>query len=82
MLNFDSILASELPQARYLVLELAGLLDRVQEAAQREGRTLSSDPRLDALAQALTVLQTQFDEPDRAERILRLQSVDDTSTAL
>lgn len=74
MLNLDESLRSELPQARYLVLELAALLDRLAEAAQRDKRTLVGDVRLRHLHSALDVLSSPGGTSSHAEQILRLYS--------
>ena len=72
MLSFDQTVAGEVLNARYHVLELAALLDRLDEAAKREGRASAADVRLKPLFEALAVVAGKSDRPDRAERILRL----------
>ena len=72
MLKLEETLAAELPQSRYLVLELAALLDRLDEAAQREQRSLAGDARLRILDRVLDVLSVAADKANRAERVLRI----------
>ncbi len=74
MRTFDQTVDAELLEGRYLVLELAALLDRIDEAAAREGRANSQDPRLANLKSAIEVIASRSARPDRAERILRIYS--------
>ncbi len=74
MRTFDQTVDAELLEGRYLVLELAALLDRVDEAAAREGRADSRDARLANLKSAIEVIASGGGRPDRAERILRIYS--------
>jgi hypothetical protein len=74
MLNLEETLTSELPQARYLVLELAALLDRLDEAAQRDKCSLSGDERMRNLRSALNTLNTPTSKSNRVEQILRVYS--------
>ena len=74
MLNLEQALDSEILQARHLVLELAALLDRLDDAARRADVSRpDADPRVAALRRALDVLTTAG-PPTRAETILRLYS--------
>ena len=72
MLTFDDTLRTELPQARYLVLELAALLDRLDAAAAREGKTAGADARVRRIATAIATLASP--QADRVEDILRADS--------
>lgn len=74
MRTFDQTVNAELLEGRYLVLELAALLDRVDEAAARERRTNAEDERLRNLKEAIAVIAAKSTRPDRAERILRIYS--------
>ena len=74
MLNFDENIRSELPHARYLVLELAALLDRLDTAAGKERVSAGADSRLKALRAALAILNEPTAKSDRVERILRADS--------
>jgi len=73
MLTFDQTVSAEFLQSRYLVLELAAVLDRIDEAAAREGRT-AADPRLRFVQQAIEIIAAPAGRPDRVERILRVYS--------
>ena len=71
MLNYTQTLERETLQARYLVLELAATLDRLDEAASREGRnTKTVDPRLQVLLDAIGMIATPTATPNRTPRIL------------
>jgi hypothetical protein len=72
MLNLEQTLAFELPQARFLVLELAAVLDRLDEAAARspDAKAAADDPRLQSLRAALEVLNAKAASADRVQRIL------------
>jgi len=72
--TFDQTVNAELLEGRYLVLELAALLDRLDEAAAREGQPNAQDERLRNLFEAIAILASRAVKPDRAERILRLYS--------
>jgi hypothetical protein len=80
MLNLEETLKSELPQARYLVLELAALLDRLDEAAQRDHRSLDADVPMRSLRAALVTLCTPAGPTGRAEQVLLACS--DTDAAI
>jgi hypothetical protein len=71
MLTYEQTVRSEFLQARYLILELAALLDRVDEAAGRSGVSPSDDPGMRQLIDAVRVLAEPSAKPDRAERLLR-----------
>ncbi|MGE5610732.1 MAG: hypothetical protein ACM359_15890 [Bacillota bacterium] len=74
MLNFEQTLKHETLQARYLILELAATLDRLDEAAARDSRATAKDARVKQMAEAIAILSAPSAKPDRAERILRLYS--------
>ncbi|HEX2972184.1 MAG TPA: hypothetical protein VHP11_07615 [Tepidisphaeraceae bacterium] len=74
MLNFEQTIKNETLQARYLILELAAILDRLDEAAARDSRSAGDDARVKQMAEAIAVLATPSEKPDRAERILRQYS--------
>jgi hypothetical protein len=59
-------------EARSKILDLAGILDRIQRG--KDATSVSSDPRLTRIAQALEVLQDQSGA--RAERIQQIFSLD------
>lgn len=69
MLTYQETAEREFLQARYLVLELAAVLDRLDEAQAREGA--KEDPKLRPLWEAIKVLAAKSPQPDRTERILR-----------
>lgn len=71
MLTFEQTVRAELLQARYLILELASLLDRVDESAARSGCSAADDPTLRQMTEAVRVLAAPSPKPDRAERLLR-----------
>ena len=76
--TFDQTVNGELLQGRHLVLELAALLDRIDESAAREGRGSANDQRLGELRQAIGLIAQPAGRPDRAERILRIYSDPET----
>jgi hypothetical protein len=71
MLTYEQTVRSEFLQGRYLVLELAALLDRVDEAAGRSGVSPSDDPAVRQLIEAVSLLTQPSAKADRAERLLR-----------
>ncbi len=73
MRTYDQTVTAEILESRYLVLELAAILDRLDEAAAREGCS-SSDARLKNLGDAIAVIAGRSDRADRAERILKIYS--------
>lgn len=73
MLSFDQTVAAEFLQSRYLALELAAVLDRLDEAAAREGRP-AADQRLRFVQEAIQIIAAPSPRPDRVERILRVYS--------
>ncbi len=79
MLTYAQTTEREFLQARYLVLELAAVLDRLQEAAARDGTPvaaipaqLTSDPKLQCLLHSLRLLTPNLPTPNRAEQILNI----------
>ena len=74
MQTLQQTIEREWLEGRYLVLELAALLDRLDEAAKRDGRNIPADLRLRRLADAIAVIASPSSQPDRAERILRIYS--------
>lgn len=72
MLNLEETINREFLQGRYLALELAALLDRLDEAAARSQPRSADERRLIPLRQAIAILAAPSAAPDRAERILRL----------
>ena len=73
MLTIEETLNSEVPQARYLVLELAGLLDRLDDAAMRDNRSVATDTRIRTLHRVLELLCADG-MTNRAEQVLRTYS--------
>ena len=71
MLTFEETVRGELLQARYLVLELASLQDRVDEAASRSGCSPADDPAVRQMFDAVRMLAVPTAKPDRTERLLR-----------
>ena len=75
MLNFEDTIRNELPTARYLILELAALLDRLDAASARDGKDAGSDARVMAMRSALSALANPQQSGDRAEQFLLNDSV-------
>jgi len=73
MADPNVLLVNELPYARYLVLELAAVLDRLSRA-EASGRPLLEDPRAKRLRESLSHLSADRGRDDRVESILRLMS--------
>lgn len=73
MTDPNALLVNELPYARYLVLELAAVLDRLSRT-DADGRPLLDDPRATRLRESLAHLSAEPRRDDRAEAILRLLS--------
>lgn len=71
MLNFDSIVTREWLQGRYHLLEIAAMLDRMDQAAKREGLCAEKDQRVEQLRNALNII-AQTQDGSRAERILMM----------
>ncbi len=71
MLNFNQTVQAEFLQARYLILELAAVLDRLDEAAARSGCSSSDNATVRHLSDAIKTLASPSPTPDRAERLLR-----------
>ena len=71
MLTFEQTVRGEVLQARYLTLELASLLDRLDEAAARSGCSPADDPAVRQMIDAVRMLAAPSAKPDRAERLLR-----------
>jgi hypothetical protein len=74
MLSFDQTLEREWLQARFHILELAAILDRVDGRAPDDPQKLGEAPRLLEMRQALSILTAPAPALDRAERILLLYS--------
>jgi hypothetical protein len=72
--TFEQTVNADLLEGRYLALELAALLDRLDEAAAREGRRDARDDRMKNLGEAIAVISKPSAKADRAERILRIYS--------
>ncbi len=72
MWSYEQTVSNELLNGRYLVLELAALLDRLEEAAARDKKPAAGDARLSTLRDAVALIASRADQPNRAERILRL----------
>lgn len=71
MLNFDSIVTREWLQGRYHLLEIAAMLDRMDQAAKREGLCAEKDQRVEQLRKALDLI-AHTQDGSRAERILMM----------
>lgn len=69
----NALLANELPYARFLVLELSALLDRLSRVTAN-GKPLIDDPRAARLRESLAHLAADRLRDDRAESILQLMS--------
>ncbi len=80
MMSFDKMLASELPYSRYLVLELAAVLDRLDAAAESDHRTGPPDSRLLLLMRAISQLELDKSRTDRTESVLRVYSDAESGT--
>jgi hypothetical protein len=78
VLTFEQTVRAELLQARYLILELASLLDRVDESAARSGCSPADDPIMRQMIDAVKMLAAPSAKPDRAERLLRHYSGPET----
>ncbi len=61
-------------QGRFLVLELAALLDRLDVAAAKNESAARTDRRIELLHRALAELAAPSATPNRAERLLELYS--------
>lgn len=74
MLNLQQTVDREWLQGRFLVLELAALLDRLEAAAARETSPTPEDPRIAILRRAIAQLPSAPHVQARTERILALYS--------
>lgn len=74
MTDPNALLVHELPYARFLVLELAAMLDRLSRPAAGGGSSPLEDPRCDRLREAVRELTVAPTRDNRAETILRLLS--------
>jgi len=74
MQTFTQTLDYEFLQARYLLLEVAGILDRLDEAAIHDGGGVREDVRLARIKQAIGQIDAPANQPDRVERILQIFS--------
>jgi len=74
MLNLQQTIDREWLQGRYLVLELAALLDRLEVVAARDTSSKPEDPRIVMLRRAIEQLPLSGQAQARTERILKLYS--------
>ena len=74
MLSTPQVLENYFPEVRAWLIQVAAVMDRLDRAAEQEGRSPTDDPRLDSYQQALKVLMEKADHADRAERIQRIFS--------
>ena len=74
MLTLEQTLQQDFLQARFLLLELAALLDRADLAASRSNASATSHPNLQTILAALQILASPSLQPNRAQQILRLFS--------
>lgn len=70
MLSLDQTAQREWLQARYHILELAALLDRLDVAAQREHRAAGDHPRVVQIREALGAVCQAGGSPERVEAVL------------
>ncbi len=76
MLTADQVLETYYPDARWMLIEVAAMLDRYDRAAANDPQSVDPhDPRLESLRGLIRILAEESSQPDRAERMLRLLSV-------
>lgn len=74
MLNLQQTVDREWLQGRFLVLELAALLDRLEAVSARQASSGPEDPRIAVLRRAVAELPTAGRGQARTERILAMYS--------
>lgn len=74
MLSTPQVLENYFPEVRAWMIQIAAVMDRLDRAAEQDGRSPASDPRMEAYQQALEVLMETRDDATRAERIQRIFS--------
>ena len=73
MYTAEQVLDHEYLEARCMLIEVAGILDRYDRAVTKEG-TDGSDKRLEQLYESLSLLAARNAAPNRSERLLMLFS--------
>jgi hypothetical protein len=74
MMDKNGVMERYYPDCRCMLLELAATLDRHDRASFAPDGAKAPDERLLLLQQAIQLLADPSAQPDRAERILKMQS--------
>ena len=78
MLTADRVLDEYFLENRCMLLEIAAMLDRLDDARRRDGEPAGAadddDPRLDKIFESLAILADRGAPPGRARKLLELFS--------